>query len=157
MSSVKQQLNDLKNDHANLLIEYNNLYDSNKELLSNQAMDPDLVQEHEILLNRSQPLNLPDNSIQESIKMEMEKEMLKKIEEERVMYEDEINGMKDQLIKLKNDNQNLLDEFNKMYDHNQSLELSNKKNIDRITEIEDKSEHTYSEQSENNAKVIEIM
>ncbi len=79
---------------------------------------------------------------------EMEKEVLRRIEEKCACYEDEISNIKNQIVQLKLENDNLVDEYNKLYEKNREMEAVN---------ADEQSERTISEMSENNAKVINIM
>lgn len=150
--NVKKEIVALKAEHQNTLDDFNKLNAAHQNLVRRQ-MSSDPISDKEkksISMSRSFPFIQVDRKspVKQMSESEIEGEVVKRLEAERALYEDEMAEIKMQLVQLKSENDNLVDEYNKLYEKNKETEAANE---------EEAADRTLSEISENNAKVMNIM
>ena len=114
---MEEQLNTLESENQQFQDVNSKLFHSNQEYEKIQL---------EIIKSQTDD----DPELEKNIQFNMEKEMLEKIEDERVGYENETAKVKKQHFKLQSEHQNLLNEFDKVY-------CSNKENTLKIQDYEE--------------------
>lgn len=150
--AIKKEIVALKAEHQNTLDDFSKLNAVHQNLVRRQ-MSSDPISDKEkksISMSRSFPFIQMDRKspVKQMSESEIEGEVVKRLEAERALYEDEMTEIKMQLVQLKSENDNLVDEYNKLYEKNKETEAANE---------EEAADRTVSEISENNAKVMNIM